>query len=1067
MRKNEQGASLILALFLVVALEVLMFGSMMTAMRSQRMSQRSLDRTKNLWAIEAVLDRTNQLFAAYFKAEQKFPNTDANSFVLGNDSQVTGNQTFSDYLAAWYAELKARHSDALNPIQIPAANITIKVTASTATETKYDIQVKAASVSSQESTTIVSSIAGKKAGGGNNLFQFSVFYNDDLEIGPTTDFEVQGPIFANGDIYVTARKYYQKDAQTPIASHPVVFKQAFDINSSENLQKYLIHSAGNFYIGPKRFMGDNYLIQDWPLYQAIAPSRYLSVPGNLELSPDLDLGANPPNYRYPPRFYYATNIFDFKLDVVGGLEQLNPDILVEVAPNSFTNITTSLPEIKMTNVRAHSYYLSASWAKPILWYPFYTRGYDAQPPDSFVSVSSAFDLNEFPTVTTKPLVNPRWGGIGTLLNDSTNGVGTQPLDFGIPSNAAGGLHLLIEPLTGTPSQPTVFAPTSSVFSINKATNTPDQWDTEAVAKAKMHAKADFVLYGAENYLECPTIPLSADLVKWLQNAGIANPTFTDIKNKIMNGIGIFSPESTALMGRLVQDYRMGISNLSVIYLDIRQILAGWPAAKPPPKIIYIAVAYKNQIVVVTNASRLPESGLTIATNGRLWVVGNYNTFSYEKSDSIGNSCRDLSWSEDNSACHLGAADWNDEDCRNNGACRIPPAALVNELFGAAHFTTDLTRVTLSGNYLEKRNDRYDLMVNAALITGIRPSFIEKSVPVPCTFGSCEVYYVYYAPPGYPGEIRPKDGVVHGLTLTNWAKCSGSSPKWQSKATATLGCPFYREEANPGVYHYYVNPKSTFYQTKMNDPSYSSWDLPTCDRNLTLPDGSNDCDRIRIPIFADPIDTSVAVMPIFGVHFVVFNWGVMTLPTNSLTCSDGSTPRYIFDPAVEQSDTASNYAIRVQRPYEYFYLGCEDLSLVQAASIEMPPSEAPRYKIRGYNWVQSGPKHYFGSSIYRNLYSVYYSGGLQNVIDVLQDWQYFGDPKLLYSGSIIVPYYAHVPPPVPSYYSHGFDTVMHSGNSRYLPPKVRKFDFNETLKTNPPPGFSGGNFSVKRERWREI
>src|SRR3989338_6877673 len=98
------------------------------------------------------------------------------------------------------------------------------------------------------------------------------------------------------------------------------------------------------------------------------------------------------------------------------------------------------------------------------------------------------------------------------------------------------------------------------------------------------------------------------------------------------------------------------------------------------------------LVKLVNGSKLPEKGLTVATNGRLWVEGDYNTYDYSK----GSNCT--------------PGDWDRKQCQ------IPPAALFSDSFGV--LSKEWQDSYDKNTPLSGRGVGSDVMVNAAISTGM-------------------------------------------------------------------------------------------------------------------------------------------------------------------------------------------------------------------------------------------------------------------------------------------------------------------------------------------------------------
>src|SRR3989338_5266214 len=106
--ERSQGSfALIFAVFLVVGFETVIAGNMFHMMGHQRQVQRQVHHMKVVWTGDAIMERTNELLEGYVRTEDRFPNVEAalpdgSSNVLGDDSDVTGQHTFSQFIENWY-----------------------------------------------------------------------------------------------------------------------------------------------------------------------------------------------------------------------------------------------------------------------------------------------------------------------------------------------------------------------------------------------------------------------------------------------------------------------------------------------------------------------------------------------------------------------------------------------------------------------------------------------------------------------------------------------------------------------------------------------------------------------------------------------------------------------------------------------------------------------------------------------------------------------------------------------------------------------------------------------------
>jgi hypothetical protein len=120
---------------------------------------------------------------------------------------------------------------------------------------------------------------------------------------------------------------------------------------------------------------------------------------------------------------------------------------------------------------------------------------------------------------------------------------------------------------------------------------------------------------------------------------------------------------------------------------------------------------KIALVKLKNGSELPVEGLTIATNGRLWVEGDYNIVKFNR-DADGNLTTPAGICSD--------TDWE----KNDGSCHFPSAAIYSDSLGVLSGTT----YSQSDYSNSTRNVAANHMVNTAVVTGYLPSQLQERFP---------------------------------------------------------------------------------------------------------------------------------------------------------------------------------------------------------------------------------------------------------------------------------------------------------------------------------------------------
>ena len=805
-RNYQRSFALVFAIFLVVGLETVIAGNMFNMMRHHRQIERQVHRTQALWAAEAIGDRTLRLFAAYIRTEDRFPNVgwglpNHPRIVLGNDSDVTERMTFSQYITKWYEGRadptqpvvggfinKAEYRDTLGPIHLAGFGIVITELPGDPAEhdvrRRYKISVDLLHGRTQVRTELVQEILIDK----NNLFDFMVFCNEDCEIAAGPDFSVQGPIFSNGHLYLAND-----------VGKTLTLKLADNFLASSNRQPYIIQSARNIYFWYKRAIGKNYHLDYPEVKNAIRdgglPSYYADAPYKAELETFVDLGneAQP----HPPAFYYFFNSAsdegtwgkrpeDNKIlveTVDGGCSTGTPGIGCQVLPHpgkrtlrsdgTFLVYGENNGSIGTSPIPSYFYggykqYIRSFQYIGRLDYVFsdaFSEGIEGNKMNLSAALARAnpFDIdpvdpnNPPNSMSTTPPVNPNWlGGPGFTYGGHVlvrDGVSRRAIPIG-SANHPSGPHVIIEPLTDT------IPPANLCNSVPPENQDCYPQDTPEVKKAKFQYKAENKR-GPKNGLNLYVLP----------SGGCSEDLQTLVDRGIVRGSCGSWPSTFDYRLWSTPGSELRIGYYRMIEIDMGELLK--PQNYPNLELLYVHTypaieavrGSKPVLVKLVNGSQLPDKGLTVATNGRLWIQGDYNTFDYSK----GTNCT--------------ASEWDRHECQP------PPAAIFSDSIGVL---SKQWKDSFDNNTpLTSRLVTEDITVNTAIGTGFLESQLRRVyLDVICDQGYCG--------PSELGRWFGEIGYIGGFYCDDNSYVKGQKLVSQS-------CEFYQDPKTKVIY---LNPKST-------------------------------------------------------------------------------------------------------------------------------------------------------------------------------------------------------------------------------------------------------------------
>lgn len=1033
--QKNRGFALILAIFFSVALQGGLTSGMYNMMRLQRQAQHTADEMRLNWVAEAVLERAIKLLSDHVSAEGAFPNRDhlgRVQFAIENapfgslNASLTESQSYEAYLTSWFDSLASIYPQTLSDISVSAEHITITDQSTSEMivgdrSRHYVIEVTTQKMVDGIPTTFQTTVRQEFVISRSKLFDFSVFCSDDCEITAGPSFTLQGPIFSNKHIYLMIDQ-----------NNRLTLTRADSVSGVIDPEPYVIRTAkgGHIYFYFKRMLGANYFLGN-DVYKNSVSRDYLSLNG-LEIYPGFSsqLQLSEPL----PYFYYFKNGAECDISTVNSSTSGFGDncktnrIFVEnwsggydqLFGNALNGRPNPRPRMYPQNMLNAAYYAGAD--RHDTTNKFYTVSYGGQ---KTLSVSSAYDQSNIDT----PLVNPIsldlsvYQGAQPLVAE-----GDDPKDIPIKFR-------WIDPLT--------------------------VGDSAELRGNKLHSKAD-----VEFLIGC-------------QRGGDVQAKFVPHDPRFFD-----RPDNNLLKPVQASDAR----GASIKYeIDIGNLTGRFPDAQ----VVYFHVCGDDSGLRLVNGAKLPQDGFTFVSSGKIWIKSDYNTFDYSKQ----RHCTEGEW--DGGECVVPSAaifsdsfgvlskQWNDAWVPlNNG--QTDPNREVRKVTENVMINTALA----TGNVPSR------LRCNPAFATvsGIDGNGSEICLPK-TDFENLPVVRRYAPGPDNMGRLL---GPEYGDNdhAYQCPKRNGAFAYTQGRNISDSGCEYYREGFN--VYHYYVNPKSRTYRQAvrkalaMVNGDRSAVQIPLCrgyleaDANLDgmVDDkddeiwdaqqnqtgqaldadfngdgvvnrrdrsvwqrgrGPVDCADVRIPIFADPryglikpnllyvdnVNQLKAAPPFPGVHFTTLNRIDLTGRTTY------STMRVYY---------CGNEMFANPPSYECVGIPAEGTTNPRNCCLN---GQSPRVENRpDYSKPATvyppGLKYYFRD--YEPLYVPTYSGGIENLINLQEDWS---GKTLRFLGTLSIPWEAQ-------------KLTKDYGVYYYRAP-FRKFDYNERLRFATPPG-TPRLLSIQRRSW---
>lgn len=1060
--RDKKGFALIFTVFVVIGIAMMLANDYLKGIRQERQIARAVQRIQAKGVEQFVLDRGVRLLKDYVQATGSFPNGTGNTEISAavDAPGISAGETFIDALKGiyndWKNTLGSKGGNWLPQMGINEVEAGKKffVCSNEISSTSREYLLTFAIVHS--GTGAQQRIAQKILVSIGGLYDYSVFYNGDLEIQAAEDMTIYGPIFANGDVYLTtaAEKKLSLVAAGESWSEP-----------------YALQSSGNIYFGPKRAIARNYFLDGAgcspgsegfcfnPKYaKALAPTTYRAgLP---------ELQTNDPNYyrsntgnpvEVNPDYWYQGNQVAFKqwVDRVVSGTGTAPETKDPLLPYFYYFMN----ELNYNDSTSHAIWVTDSGGSPLVklaapmrdyfssWTKdntfldstrhlnlsrtYYTRLsiYDQE-----MSISSAFDPDNPPQLVgetgsdRKPDTNPRWAGVApggkniVWDNASTTGAGTvarkDPL-AGVPSTGNGG-HLIIEPIVDRDPY--------STYKLQSKTN------------IRVLCADEGCSYGAGYKYQLYTSDAAGNFTLSSEQSGL--------------------PNGMVQGGRL--DYRLGRS-IGDIALDVATVTANYASLSDDGKklAIYIQTAdgpYDTStnytaVVFVYNASRLPENGWTLVTNGRVWVAGDFNRYSYEYND----------------VCS--ADQWNyevwDETCEGalcplppvKATCNTPHAAIFCDSFGilSNNWTSQEISYDL-GTPLSSRRVTNDVYLNAAIITGSVPSQLVKAYPN-CR-GKNKFGNVDFTGCTYEESSYAQTNVKQPRRVVTAAGAAGNFWKpVKSYADGPPGNDFYcpdgllpgglqaGQPATPTDCEYWLDNDTGVYY-------YNNRALGTSGKTfapvITFPATYGVNNPVwDIPLFgaAQSPYTKVTGRPYEAtINFRANNMNALKdFPITPIPASS------VF-PGMTSAWTLSQAYLYYLR--EYKTGGTASVTVDSASPETVPLTLFPDSGASDVWQTFMGPA-YLGDFGYMPLWKPMYSGGFENLINLQEDWANgpAGDPEfhhrsksaIRFRGSLLSFWDAANLSTI----SGGTTTPAFYRNTYYSAP-IRDYRFDASLRNNPPP-----------------
>ncbi len=755
MRNNQKGFAIILMFFLVIAISLVLAGNFISLGMQQRTIQRTADRIRLAWAAEAVIDRTFKVFNDYVRANG-FPSAEADAsgdLVVYEESEGS-KVLFQKNLETWFDSpfLKPQKGgnyrfDGLQHIQVQSLKVLVDpATQVSENQRLYEVRIRLHHPLTRTSVEYSQKIQVRTG----RLFDYAVFYNTDLEIAAGPDWELQGPIFSNGNVYLMTGSGSRLTLRMPP-------------DDSTNTEYYALRSAGNIYFYFKTALAENYFLKN-NKYRAAVPDFYKtdesSHPFYVEGTKGVEVYGEPAAKRFlgydadeaPPFVYTFRNSVQY-----GGATAHTILVVKPGETKPYVLLSSAVPSTPIRKTEA-----SCDFPSKVPYAESYKSGVGND-----LSVSAAIGPSRAEArkllpgweasnpVSTAPMVNPFWTGFpkksdlrsAMIADHPSHGVTRHALPVGGKDLAP---HKLIEPLALNGDE-------------DRDGDSDDPQD-QRIRRYKYQTCASLVFRCVD--ADCRTYKL------FIHKAGATTVSSLGFSSGLLDGSeanGVYLKENfydyrlrrsarlieinvKTFLNRMRQRYGLDFStDKPVIYV---QTVPAYPV---------IAESAGPLLVKVSGGAELPLSGLSVVTNGRLWVQGDYNIYPY---DADGVLLTDACSAEE---LKSGACATNERN--------VPPADLYSDSFGVLSNSWNSDNET-AAQTLESRVAS-DTILNAAVVTGHLPSQLVKPLkPAIWSMPSCDLktepvesqpdrtpclyfgddQFNFYESPGVPASVYDENGI---------------------------------------------------------------------------------------------------------------------------------------------------------------------------------------------------------------------------------------------------------------------------------------------------------------------
>lgn len=732
---SKKGFVLVLSLFVMIALSILISGGFLALSQQQRAIQREIDRLKINWAAEAIFDRAVFLLDDYMLVNNTFPPEDGTT--PDPNIEDASGELFSTKLTAWFAAQfgSLYPNNPVKAISISLKRVDQEAVALPATPAwkKYVVEAVMDRAATQMKMRLKQQLWLRSGG----IYDYGVFWGSgDLEISSATDTVFQGPLFANGNIYITP------SSGNP-HSNPVDLPHSITFTRTGN--RFVLGATKEIFYNFKRTSAKNYFLEKSgamfrnPIFAAGAPAylrtdnALISKNGRPHTSSCSGWRVCDPMYKYnryipdgnrmpggvagfseQARAWPASDagmtameLADFDVHWLERPHQVTDEYVVrpffyyfknqlqhlgypEPAPSYSVRAKTYICKDEMCSDKAElvplqdfstiglfRHYASSSWVESGAYDDWY--GWKS----FFWGISPGYDATQYPrfdeawtpenpVMDIGPVQNPYFHSTLSAL-DLQDLVLTDQAPKKLALGAGNNdPHILTEPVQ-----------TGDIASVKAA---------KLQSKAEVHIlcgdPACTVLQVKRYNAGTAAWDITVSSPAWLTSGSMYDYRLREQVRTVDIDVGTLSAALTTSYYPVTDPLQSGYA----VYVQTCSRMSGAAACG--------STSYRA--VRLMNGGTLPSQNITFITNGRLWVKGDYNTQKYDYSKAIPTACS------------------------SGPDCRVPSAAFFSDSFGVlSNEWSDGYTASLPFNQRRVTND---VTVNGAIISGYLPSQLEMGFP---------------------------------------------------------------------------------------------------------------------------------------------------------------------------------------------------------------------------------------------------------------------------------------------------------------------------------------------------